>query len=500
MKEQLPVLIVIVPLIMSFITYILGIFWKRCVYPITFLTSGFCLFFNAQLLKTLLFSEKRITYYLGGWEPPWGIEYVVDYLNAPILTGISLVFFLLVILTKGIVEKEIREEKRNVFYSLLLLQFTGLQGVTVTGDMFNLYVLLEILSFSAYGIVGIGKAGSEFFAFRYMIFGTLGACSYLLGVGYLYILTGSLNMADLSNILPDLKHSTALFSGAMFLVLGVLIKMAFFPLHVWLPDAYSKAPSSVSVFLAALSTKALAYVLIRIVFTILGPTYSSRIIPVFDFLGYIAAFGVIFCGIMAIAQKEIVRSLCYILISEIGYIVLAISSWNADGLKGGVLHIINDMFMMGSLFSVWAIVESRTDKRMSEEWTGLRETFPYTMGIFAMSALSVIGVPPLCGFFSKWYILLGLMNAKKWVFSATIIVSSLLNAIYFFKLIEKIYLRPKLDRSLHGSSNMKRIEVSIGPESLSLYVLSAFLVFLGLINNYIVENIISHSIPGLFTW
>lgn len=496
MKDHFPSLIVAFPLLMAFLTYMVGLFWRRCSYYFTFATAAIGVGMNIYLLIHLIKEKRDIRYFLGGWEPPWGIEYLIDYLNAPILTATSIIFLLLVTLTREGVRKEISEEKINVFYSLLLLQYTGLQGVTVTGDAFNLYVLLEIMSFSAYGIIGLGKKGAEFFAFRYMIMGTIGAWFYLLGVGHLYILTGSLNMLDLSRILPQLGYSKAVISGTIFIIIGILIKMAFFPFHTWMPDAYSYSPSSVSTFLAPLSTKVAAYVLLRFFFLIFTPLYGLKLIPIFHFLGFFAAVGIIFGSIMAILLKEVRRSLCYIVLSEICYIPIALSAANHYGFKGAILHIINDMFMVSCLFSVYSLLYSKTEISSTSEWKGITKTHPYTMATFVICALAIIGVPPLCGFFSKWYILLGLIAAKKWIFSSVIIGAALLNVIYFFKLIEVSYfVGERGHTSVYDATEKERM---ISLENVSLYVLTFFLLFLGIKSNYIVEGIISNSLPEFF--
>ena len=201
---------------------------------------------------------------------------MVDHLNGLVLVAIAIVSLLAAIYAKTMVDREIPVAKHAPFYALFLLQVTGLFGMTVTGDMFNLYVLLEIASFSAYAMIGMGEGAAPFAAFRYMIFGTLGACAYLLGVGYLYMITGSLNMADLRQILVPLYQSPVLFVGFAFLLVGTAVKMALFPVHTWLPDSYTLAPSSVSVLLAPLFTKVGAYVLIRVLFTVFDPSFSTH--------------------------------------------------------------------------------------------------------------------------------------------------------------------------------------------------------------------------------
>lgn len=463
-------------------------------------TLGACVYFAYDILEKVLTQGKPIHYYLGGWDPPWGIEYVVDHLNAVILISIAIISFLVAIYSKTNVKQELPEEKIPQFYTLFLLQVTGLLGMTITGDAFNLYVLLEIASFSAYAIIAMGRKGSEFAAFRYMIFGTIGACAYLLGVGYLYIITGSLNMADLSQLLPKLYYSKALIVGFAFLLVGIGIKMALFPVHTWLPDSYTLAPSSVSALLAPLFTKVGAYVLIRVMFTIFDPSFSIKIYPVTSILGWIAAAGIMFASVLALAQSDMKRMLCYLIVAEMGYIVLGISSANRYGITGSILHIINDMFMMACLFIVAGAIFSRTGTGDIGQMRGLHKTMPITLGVFVVGALSVIGVPPMCGFFSKWYLILGMIQAKQWVFLAVLLVSSLLNAILFFRIFERAYFEPR-DNAVDVRSN-DRISVSMDKvplgELIPMLFFALAIILLGIFSGGIIEHIVKFAVPKAF--
>jgi multicomponent Na+:H+ antiporter subunit D len=266
MISQSPVLIIIIPLMFAFITLIFGWWKKNLCYPIVLIALSLSFLASLNTLNTVI-ASGTIHYHLGGWSPPWGIEYVVDYLNAFVLVIISFVALTVGVYSKRSVEQELPE--KIVFFYVL-----GLLGIVITGDAFNLYVFLEVASLAGYALITIGEDGAPFASFNYVIFGTIGACFYLLGVGYLYIVTGSLNMGDLSNILPGLYSSKVVLVAFAFFLVGISIKMALFPLHVWLPDAYTYAPSSVSALLAPLMTKVGAYVLIRIMYTVFKPYHS----------------------------------------------------------------------------------------------------------------------------------------------------------------------------------------------------------------------------------
>lgn len=484
MEAQFPILIVALPLIMSFVTFMVGIFNRRSSYYLTAITVMATTVISFALLAQVMTSGEIIRYHIGGWPPPWGIEYAVDYLNALMLPAISTLGLFSILHSRKSVLREIGEERAYVFYTLLLLQLTGLFGMTITSDVFNLYVLLEIASFSAYGLIAVGRRGAEFAAFRYMIFGTVGAGAYLLGVGYLYMLTGSLNMTDLSRLLVNLYDSPTLMAGFLFIVLGMAVKMALFPLHGWLPDAYSQAPSSASTILAPLFTKVGAYVLIRICFSVFQPSFSLSNYPLFDIIGSIVAVGIFYAGVMAIAQLDVRRMLCYVIVAEVGYIVLGLAAGNKMGFTGAILHLLYDMFMMTLLFTAWASIHEQVRSSRLIDWRGANGKTTLGSAVFILGGLSVIGIPPLCGFFSKWYIILGLVEGKKWFLLTSLLVSSLLNTICFFRVMEQIYLSP----TEHSEKQLKGQGIPLF-EGFVLASLSVFLVLLGLASNYLISFI-----------
>jgi multicomponent Na+:H+ antiporter subunit D len=434
------------------------------------------------------------------WEPPWGIEYVVDYLNAYVLVIVSFIALLVAIFSKSSIKQELPEHKIPAFYTLFLLNITGLLGITVTGDVFNLFVLLEIASFTAYGLVAIGSEGALVASFRYIVMGTIGACFYLLGVGYLYIVTGSLNMADLSQLLPNLYNSKAVLVAFAFLMVGVSIKMAFFPLHMWLPDAYTHAPSAVSAFVAGTMTKVVAYVMIRIMFTIFKPYFSIELILATTILGWVAVAAMMYGCIFAIAQSDLKRMFCYILIAEVGYIVLGVSMANRMGLTGAILHILNDAFMMVCLFSVAGAIMYKIGKRDIRDFKHLHKKMPFTMAAFTIAALSVIGIPPTCGFFSKWYLILGAIDAQQWVFAVALIISSLLSAVVFFRVIENTYFEPRVPVHAHNGGTHEEIKMDEAPLSMlvPIYIMVAGILTLGIFSGKIISNVIQFAVPTSF--
>ncbi|SVC49384.1 uncharacterized protein METZ01_LOCUS302238, partial [marine metagenome] len=260
---------------------------------------------------------------MGGWIPPWGIEFRIDHLGVLMLLLLSFITLLVAIYSKQSILKEV-PDREAPFYSVYLLFVSGLNGIVATADMFNMYVFLEISSLSSYALIALGGGSAAVSAFRYVILGTVGAAFYLLGVGYLYSVTGSLNMADLAQILPSLYESNAVRVGFAFLVIGLSIKMALFPMHAWLPGAYSDAPSAVSALIAATSTKVAAFALVRMLFFVFEPRFSVELIPVTTLLCRMGAIAMILGSVMALAQSDLKRMLAYSSVAQIGYIVLGV--------------------------------------------------------------------------------------------------------------------------------------------------------------------------------
>ncbi|MBN2013556.1 MAG: monovalent cation/H+ antiporter subunit D family protein [Candidatus Altiarchaeota archaeon] len=417
---------------------------KYCIY--LSVLSMLSIFVIAASIVTSLVSSGTIHYYLGGWEPPWGIEYVIDPLSSFMVILITFISLIIVVYSRRSVEKELPNNE-VAFYTLFMLLITGLLGIVVTGDLFNLYVFLEIASLTAYALIAVGEKRDALVAsFNYLIIGTIAACFILLGIGFLYMVTGSLNMADVSTRLPEAygQYPKVVLAALAFFVVGLSIKVALFPLHLWLPNAYTHAPSTVSALLAALMTKVGAYVMIRIIFTVFGFSFITQITdiaPLMDILSIVGALAIIVGAVFAISQTDIKRMLAYSSVSQIGYIVLGIGLSNPIGLTGGILHILHHAFMKGCLFLAVGAIIYRTGIRDIFDFQGIGRKMPYTMLAFSIAALSMVGIPPLCGFFSKWFLVLGAIESKSWkvFFSLVILSSSLLNAGYFFRILERTW-------------------------------------------------------------
>lgn len=437
---HLPVLVVVAPLLASALIVLLNS--RKAAWLITLLTSLFCFYASISMLQMLQVSDV-IMYTLGGWEAPLGIELRVDALSALMLIILTGTATLVSIYALRSVEKEIADGKQAMFYSAFLLVFAGLIGISITGDAFNVFVFLEISSLSTYAIISMGKDRRALHAsYQYLIMGTIGATFILIGIGFMYVMTGTLNMSDLALRLPAVSDTNAIRAGFAFITIGVGIKAAMLPLHQWLGNAYTYSPSVVSTFLAATATKVALYVMIRFQLTIFGIDFSLLSMPYDTLLMVLGTLGIIGGSIYAVYQTNVKRMLAYSSIAQLGYILLAIGLASQAGFTAALLHIFNHALIKGSLFMALGIVFFRFATTELSVMSGIGKTMPLTMAAFTIAGLSLIGIPGTAGFVSKWYLVTALLDASLWPIALLILIASVLTLIYVGKVLEVAYFKP----------------------------------------------------------
>ncbi|MCF6283086.1 MAG: monovalent cation/H+ antiporter subunit D family protein [Candidatus Polarisedimenticolaceae bacterium] len=437
--DHISLLLVVIPLITAPIVAVLP--RGRLPWAVTLVVTTLCALLAGMQLWTVL-HEGVISYELGGWAPPWGIEYRIDAVNAFVALIVASIAAITLPYALLSVEQEIPEEKIPLFYSALLLCLTGLLGITQTGDIFNVFVFLEISSLSSYALISLGKERQALTsAFQYLIMGTIGATFYLIGVGLIYSQTGSLNMQDIATILPGVVHLKTVDTGFAFIMIGIAIKLAMFPLHLWLPNAYTYAPSVVTVFLAATATKVALYVMLRILF-IVFPHGFALATPVEELFIVAGIASIIIASIYAIYQEDVKRLLAYSSVAQIGYMVLGIGFASATGVTAALVHMFNHALMKGALFMAVGAIIYRIGACRMDQIHGLGRAMPWTFGAIVIAALSLIGVPGTAGFISKWYLVSAALEQSAWISVAVILFGSLLAVVYMGKLIEALYFKP----------------------------------------------------------
>ncbi|MBI4495368.1 MAG: monovalent cation/H+ antiporter subunit D family protein [Deltaproteobacteria bacterium] len=436
-----PILVVIIPVMASFLIILLGRTRHRWEWVISTVATSLSFLISLSLLYTVSHSG-RLSYWLGGWEPPWGIEYAVDDFSGFVLVVVSFVSLAIAVYAGRSVPKEVGEGRTVPFFALYCLLVGGLLGMVVTADAFNLYVFLEISSLSSYALVGVGKKKRAIVAsYNYLVLGTIGATFYLIGVGYLYVMTGTLNMADLSQRLAALYDSPLLLVALSFFLIGLSIKMALFPLHAWLPDAHGLAPSVVSPILSACVIEVAAYAMIRVMFTIFTPRFILGALPIQEILLLSATLAMLFGSFLALAQVDLKRMLAYSSVGQMGYILLGVGLANQTGLTGSLMHIFSHAVIKASLFLAAGSIIYQTDRTQINALRGLGKKMPLTMATFTIGSLGMVGIPLTTGFVSKWQLALGALEAGRWPILAVILSSALLNALYFGRVIEMVWFR-----------------------------------------------------------
>ena len=441
-SAHLPALQVILPLLSAPFCVVF-----RRSYPawlLSLLVSWISFAIAAILLGQVL-AGSPIVYLLGDWAAPWGIEYRVDILSAFVLLLVSGIGSVIMVFAPHSIASEVPEERIYLFYTMYLLTFSGLLGMTITGDVFNLFVFLEISSLSTYVMISQGKSKRAMTsAFRYLILGTVGATFYVIGVGMMYQMTGTLNMADLAARLPVVAETRTILVALGFLTVGIGLKLGLFPIHGWLPNVYAYAPSIVTAFLAATATKVAMYVLLRIYFTVFGIKIFETL-PVDEVLLILGVITILTMSTVAIYQMDAKRLLAFSSVAQIGYMIIGVSMITATGLTATILHLFNHALIKGALFLALAGICYRIKSARIEDMAGLGRAMPYTMAAFLVAGLSLVGVPLTVGFVSKWYLILGAMEKDWWLVAGLILLSSLLAVIYLWKVIEAAYFKNRAE-------------------------------------------------------
>lgn len=438
--SHLPILQVVVPLISAPVCVVFR--HHRIAWFTAVAVSWLALIIAAALLSRVL-ADGAISYEIGNWAVPWGIEYRVDVLNAFVLVLVSGISAMVTSYARQSIEREIGEDKIDLFYTAYLLNLTGLLGITVTGDAFNVFVFLEISSLSSYAIIAMGADRRALTAaYQYLVMGTIGATFILIGIGLMYMMTGTLNMADLAQRLPAVHDKNTVRAAFAFLTVGISLKIALFPLHLWLPNAYAYAPSVVSAFLAATATKVALYVLLRFFFTVFGAGFSFGAMRLDLVLLPLSVLAIFAASIVAIFQENVKRMLAYSSIAQIGYMTLGVSLATATGLTAGILHIFNHALMKGALFLALGCIMYRIGGTHIDHLAGLGRIMPWTMAAFVIGGLSLIGIPLTVGFISKWYLIAGALERGWWPVALLVLLGSLLAAVYIWRVVEAAYFQP----------------------------------------------------------
>ncbi|MBN1163487.1 MAG: NADH/ubiquinone/plastoquinone (complex I) [Candidatus Krumholzibacteriota bacterium] len=379
-------------------------------------------------------------YKVGNWDPPFGILLVSDGLSSLMLVVINVISFLAVIFSFKYMTTYTAKPK---YYSLFMLMIAGMNGVVITGDMFNLYVFLEIASIASYALVGFGTGKRELEAsFKYLILGGVASTAVLFGIAFLYSMSGTLNMPDLAAQLEVTTSPRALAFVIALFIMGFGLKASAVPFHAWLPDAHPSAPAPISAMLSGVLIKALGmYTIMRIMFNVIGR--NTLVSTLIMFLG---ALSMVVAGLLALGQTDFKRMLAYSSISQMGYVLIGLGlAFNPEvdvliaslALIGALFHLVNHAVFKSLLFLCSGAIEYRTGTRQLDKLGGLIKKMPLTGLTCSIGSFSIAGVPPFNGFWSKLIIILALLRAGYWIYGSIAVVVGFITLLYFIKLQRK---------------------------------------------------------------
>jgi multicomponent Na+:H+ antiporter subunit D len=477
----LPILVVLTLLTGAVVATLAGLWRAVAAQVVAVVTMAIGLVLAVTGLVVTL-REGPLRHDIGGWPPPVGIEYVLDPLSG-FITSVVAFIGLLVAIYPVRAGFDTGPRRGSPLYGLVLLLLTGLVGVITSGDLFHLFVMLEIYAIATYALVAMGGDRGLYASFRYLLIGTAGSGLYLLGVGFIYFSTGSLNMVDVAGLLPELADSPTIAGALALIVTGLAVKMALFPFHVWLPDAHSYAPPGVAALLAAVQVKAAAYALIRILFDVFGVEYVTDL-HVTTLLAYFGAAGVVVGSVMAVRVKDIKRLLAYSTVAQLGFIGMGIGMASPLALIGAMFHVLNHAVMKSCLFLVAGGVLDQTGIKEIARYAGMWRRMPWTMAGFGVAALAMIGIPPTAGFFSKWYLFLGSLETRQWLLTVVIIGSTLLTLAYFLRLFEQIFTQEPAEEAVEQAHEPEgRV---VGP----VMVLAGALLLFGVGNAVVITQVL----------
>ena len=438
--SHLPALLVVVPMAVAPLIAVLPS-RSRLGYALATLTAGLT-FVIAVLLANQVASQGSMPYEMGSWPVPFGIGLLVTPFSAVMALIISGGSFVALLWGAKSLESEMGREHHALFLSCWLLASSGLLGIVVTADAFNAFVFMEISSLASYVLVAAGPKRQSLTAlFKYLVTGSLGATFYLIGVGYLYMMTGTLNFDDLAIRLSEVSETTPVLIASGFIILGLALKAAIFPMHAWLPNAYQFAPTPVTVFLAACSTKVAIYLLIKFDFAVLQPNLPDHAAFFSAVLMPLAVLAFLVGSTLAIFSKDLKRMLAYSSVAQMGYILLALSIVSTAGLTAAIVHVFNHALMKSALFMAVGCLVWRFGSSNLNDLAGTAKKMPLTMAGFVLAGFSLIGVPLTAGFISKVMLIQALLELGTLgiVLLGFVLLSSLMAVVYIWRVVEVTY-------------------------------------------------------------
>ncbi|MEA3506973.1 MAG: proton-conducting transporter membrane subunit [Elusimicrobiota bacterium] len=460
--------IVIIPLAAAFIVSLLDFIKEDFIRNLSMdIIAGLAI--ALSLIVSLALFGNPGTYAMAGWEFPVGIILVVDGFSAPILVITNFIALMCIVFSYDYIKEYGAKEK---YYTLFLLMLTGMNGVIVTGDIFNLYVFLEIASVASYALVGFGTQREEVEAtFKYLVLSSIGTAFMLLGIGLVYANTLNLNMAVISQIMAAGEISASVYLAAIFFIVGFSIKAALVPFHAWLPDAHPSAPAPISAMLSGVLIKTIGiYSFIRVTYVMLG--MNTGAVP--QALRVLGMLSMIIGVLLALGQWDFKRLLAYHSVSQMGYIALGFGLATPLGIIGALFHLLNHSVFKSLLFLNSGSVDYRLNTRNLRDMGGLTQNMPVTGTTSMIASLSIAGIPPFNGFWSKLIIIIAAIQAGHPILALWAVIASILTLASFVK-VQRYAFIGKIKEAL------KEVRESTLAMQVPMIILAAACVLMGLL-------------------
>jgi multicomponent Na+:H+ antiporter subunit D len=384
-------------------------------------------------------SGRPLVYDIGGWAPPLGISLRADGFSAAMLVTAALIMPAAGIFArKSFSTPQDADETRTsfAFWILMLGLWTGLNVVFLGGDLFNLFVALEILTFTGVPLVCLdGRAETLTAALRYLLFALLGSVLYLLGAGLLY---GAYGTLDISLLSAAIRPEPAVWAAAALMTAGLLAKTALFPLHLWLPPAHANAPAAASAVLSALVVKGSFFLVVRLWFSVLPTPPNGIPMAVLATLG---SGAILFGSVLALRQVRLKLMIAYSTIAQIGYLFimfpLALGGhpWSAGAWNGGLMQTLSHALAKAAMFLCAGLIAESLGHDRIADMRGVARAVPMTIFAFGLAGLSLMGLPPSGGFAAKWLLIRSSIEAGQWVWAAVMLAGGLLAAGYLYRVL-----------------------------------------------------------------
>lgn len=436
-----------------------------------------------QLFTRVLY-DGPIAMTMGNWLPPFGITFAVDVLGAGFALAATIATIVVVVYYST---DTMLREVRYGFYSLIMLLLAGVTGAFLTGDLFNLYVWFEVMLIASFGLMIIGGRKIQLDgAVKYGFLNFLATTFFLIGLGYLYGLIGTLNMADIARVAGE-TDSAAMIAVAGLFLLAFGMKAAAFPVNAWLPASYHTPDSAISALFGGLLTKVGAYALLRTMI-LLMPAARDVLDPV---ITVVAVFTLLLGPMGAMAQTNLRRAIGFLVIGGIGSVMAGIAISGPYGVAGGGLYALHSMLTMTALYLVAGLIEQVSGTDDIRKMGGIYRASSVLSILFLVLVFAAAGLPPFLGFWPKLLLLQGALLTDDWFLVAAILVNSLFTSIAGARIWAHVFWRNGREGEPATASNpdLKPVSAAVSrPAVLASVVLVALILYMGLRPNILFES------------